>query len=79
MTESLDEEKEEAVALAREKQVEHKTRANVHFNVDVVPCDDLLPTNGADLDLHVDDTEGLRADVDLNQTWVDGLVELAEP
>lgn len=50
-----------------------------HFDVDVVARDDLLPTDGDDLDLDVDDAHGLRAGVDLHQAGVDGLVELAEP
>ncbi len=51
---------------------------NVHFHVHVVACDDLLPANGADLDLHVDDAERLCANVDLHETRVDGLVEFSE-
>lgn len=30
------------------------------------------------MNLHIDDPEGLCADIDLNETWIDGLVELAE-
>ena len=51
---------------------------NSHFNVDVVPGDNLLSTNRADLDLYVDDAKGFRAHVDLDQTWVYGLVELTK-
>jgi hypothetical protein len=39
---------------------------------------DSLSANGADLDLDVDDTQGLCADVDLDQTGIDRLVELTE-
>ena len=49
-----------------------------HFDIDVVARDDLLPANGADLDLDVDDAEGLGANVDLHETGVDRLVELSE-
>ena len=50
----------------------------VHFDVDVVAGDDLLAANGADLNLDVDNTERLGADVDLHKSRVDRLVELAE-
>lgn len=53
--------------------------SDVHLNVDIIAGDDFLPSNRADLDLDVDDTKRLRADVDLDETWVDRFVELAEP
>ena len=49
-----------------------------HFDIDVVARDDLLPANGADLDLDVDNAEGLGADVNLHETGIHRLVELAE-
>ena len=51
---------------------------DAHFNVNVVTGNDRLAANGADLNLDVDDAEGLGADVDLDKTGVDGPVELAE-
>ena len=58
----------------------HERRSeDAHLDVDVVTRDDLLPPNGADLDLNVDDTQRLRANVDLNKTRVDCLVELPKP
>jgi hypothetical protein len=51
---------------------------NVHFNVDIVSSDDSLPANGDYLDFDVYDAERLGADVDLDQAWVNGLVELTE-
>ena len=53
-------------------------RKGSHFDIDVVAGNDFLPSNGTDLDLDVDNAEGLGADVNLNETGVDGLVELAE-
>lgn len=52
---------------------------DLHFDVDVVARNDLLPADGDNLDLHVDDAHVLRAEVDLHQTGVDRLVKLAEP
>ena len=49
-----------------------------HFDVDVVPCDDLLPSNVGDLNLDVHDAKRLSTDVDLNQSRIHGLVELSE-
>ena len=51
---------------------------NAHFDIDVVPSDDLLPSNVSDLDLDVHDAKRLGADVDLDQSRIDGLVELSE-
>jgi hypothetical protein len=50
----------------------------IHFDVDVVTCDDGLSSNRADLDFDVDDAERLGTDINLNETRVDGLVELSE-
>ena len=52
---------------------------DVHFDINVVSCDHLLTTDGANLDFDIDDAERLCADVDLYKSWIDGLVELAEP
>ena len=49
-----------------------------HFDIDIITGNDLLPSNGTNLDLDIDNAEGLGADVNLNETGVDGLVELAE-
>ena len=54
-------------------------KGDAHFDIDVVTGDDLLSANGANLDLHVDNVEGLGADVDLDKTEVHGLVELTKP
>ncbi len=54
-------------------------RGDVHLDVNVVAGDDLLPADGANLDLHVDDAQRLGADVHLDETRIHGLVELAEP
>ena len=46
--------------------------------MDIVPSDDCLATNGTNLDFDVDPTQRLGADVDLDETGVDRLVELSE-
>ena len=56
-----------------------RKNGGVHLDVDIVSRDDLLAANGHDLDLDVDDADVLRAGVDLHQTGVHRLVELAEP
>ena len=56
-----------------------REEGGVHLNVDIVARDDLLAANGHDLDLDVDDADILSAGVDLHQTGVDRLVELAKP
>lgn len=53
-------------------------KGDVHFDVDVISGDDLLSADGADLDLDVDDAQGLGANIDLDESWVDGLIELSE-
>ena len=73
MTESL---------RGRESQLWSKTLSDVihvHFDVDVVTGDDLLPADRTYLDLHVDDAKRLGANVHLNETGVHRLVELAKP
>ena len=50
----------------------------VNFDVNIVPGDDLLSTNGTDLDFNVDDPKTFGTDVDLDQTGVYTLVELTE-
>ena len=50
-----------------------------HFDIDIITGNDLLPSNGTNLDLDIDNAEGLGADVDLDKTEVHGLVELTEP
>lgn len=39
---------------------------------------DRLPSNGANLDLDVNLLQGFRAHIDIDQSRIDGLVELAE-
>ena len=55
-----------------------REEGGVHLDVDIVARDDLLAANGHDLNLDVDDADVLRAGVDLHQTGVHRLVELAE-
>ena len=50
-----------------------------HFNIDIVPGDDLLPSDMSNLNLDVHNAKGLGADVNLYQSWIDRLVELSEP
>ena len=50
----------------------------VNLDVNIVPGDDLLSTNGTDLDFNVNDPKTFGTDVDLDQTGVYTLVELTE-
>jgi hypothetical protein len=50
----------------------------VHFDIHVVTSDDGLTANGNDLDFHINHAKRLGADVDLGQSRIDCLVELAE-
>ena len=50
----------------------------LHFDVHIVASDHSLPTDGNDLYLDVYDTQRLGAHVDLDQAWIDRLVELPE-
>jgi hypothetical protein len=50
----------------------------VDFDVYVVAGDDGLSANGCDLNLDIDDFEGLCADVYLDETGIDGSVKVAE-
>ena len=51
---------------------------NSHLDIDVIPGDDLLSANLADLDLDVHNAQGLCANIDLHKTRINGLVELTE-
>ena len=51
---------------------------NSHIDRDVIASNNILATNGRDLNLHVYDLERLGADVYLNQAGVSRLVELPE-
>ena len=51
---------------------------NKHFHVDVIPRDDHLSSNGADLDFDIHDTERLRAHINTRETWINSLVEFSE-
>ena len=53
-------------------------RTNIHLDIYVVPGDDRLTTNSRNLDFDVHCLQAFRADVDLDKTRVDGLVELPE-
>ena len=55
-----------------------RIRSHVHFDVDIIPGNDLLSANGTNLDLHVDDAKRLGTDIDLNKSWVDRLVKLSK-
>jgi len=50
----------------------------VNFDVDVITSDDCLSSDWANLNLDVDDAQRFSADIDLNQTGVDRLVELSK-
>lgn len=50
----------------------------INLDVDVVPRDHSLLANRDDLDLNIHNPQTLRADVDVDETGVDGLVELPE-
>lgn len=50
-----------------------------HYDIDIVPGDDLLTSDLDNLDLDVYGAKGLCADVDPDQSRVHGFVELSEP
>ena len=50
----------------------------VHFDVHIVTSDDSLTANGNDLDFHIYDAKRLGADIDLGQSGINCLVELAK-
>ena len=50
----------------------------LHFDIDIIPGDDRLSANGANLNFDVNDSETLRADVDVDKTRINGFVELSE-
>lgn len=50
-----------------------------HFDINIITSDDGLPANGADLNFDVDNPQVFCADIDLYETRVDRLVEVAEP
>ena len=49
-----------------------------HCDINIVPGDDLLPSNRDNLNLDVHNAKGFGADVDLDQSWIDRLVKLSE-
>lgn len=51
---------------------------SLHFDVDVVACDDALTTDGRYLDLYVDDSKRFGADIDVHKAGVCGFVELSK-
>ena len=55
-----------------------KEKGKLHFDVHIVASDDRLSANRNDLYFDVHDTQRFAADVDLDQAWIDGLIELAE-
>jgi hypothetical protein len=55
-----------------------KKKGTLHFDVHIVASDHSLSANRNNLYLDVHDTKRFGADVDLDQTWIDSLVELAE-
>jgi len=73
---------DDGVAMDTENSSDLKTAAQVcknkHFDVDVVAGDDRLSPDWADLNFDVHDLERLGAHIDLHESWVDCLVELAE-
>src|SRR6267154_6358083 len=60
--------------MGKERQYE----ISAHLDVDIITSDDSLPADGTDLNFDVDDAQGFRANIDLYETRVDGLVEVAE-
>ena len=52
--------------------------SNSHIDRDIITSNNVLATNGCDLDLDVYNLERLGADVHLNKTRIDGPVELSE-
>lgn len=61
------------------KKNERYDGGDLHFDINIVPCDHLLSPNRAYLNLDIHHPQALRADIDLNQPGVDGLVELTKP
>jgi len=55
-----------------------KVDDGVNVNIDVVTGDDLLPSNGADLDLNVHPAQVFRANVHVGKSWIHRLIEVAE-
>jgi hypothetical protein len=55
-----------------------KQKRDIHLDVDIITSDDRLPTDGDNLDFNVYDAKRLGADIDLDQAWIDCLVELTE-
>ena len=53
-------------------------KGDLHINRDIITSDNVLATDGRNLNLDVYDFERLRADVYLNKAWVGGFVELSE-
>lgn len=51
---------------------------DVHIDRNIITSNNILATNGSDLNLHVYDLERLCADVYLNKAGVNCLIELAE-
>jgi hypothetical protein len=51
---------------------------NLHIDRDVITSNNILVINGCGLNLHVYDLERLGADVYMNKTGVNRLVELSE-
>lgn len=50
----------------------------VNLDIDVIPGDNSLPSDRSDLDLDIHNTQRFGADVDVDETRVDGPVELAK-
>lgn len=55
------------------------TDDGLQIDVDVILGHDLLSRDGIHSDSNIDDPDGLSADVDVDKSRVDGLVELSEP
>ena len=53
-------------------------KETLHFDVHIVASDDRLSANRNDLYFDVHDTQRFAANVDLDQAWIDSLIELAE-
>ncbi len=58
-----------ARGTAESAQIERRGDRHLHHR---------LPANGANLDLDVDNAERFSADIDLDEAWIDRLVELTE-
>lgn len=50
----------------------------VHLHVNIVSGDNSLSANGTDLNLNIYNTKTLGADVNLDESRIDGFVELSE-